>query len=643
MSLHGQLCIRAVAIACSCVGFAAALAAEQKGNNGCLTGRVLDVDGQPVAGATIRVMIARGLDAAEGDRLRTGTSDAEGRYRVEVPRGHAMCLSMEPPAGYYEKSTGIRQFATSAASPEHTLDFTLERGPSLALELGADLQAAESAYLFREKPEFFVYMARLKPSEPPRVTLPPDGGKTQLSILEDGFQPLAQATIDAEAGFRADAAREVLPEGGLKYTAIDADGRRATIDGAKTKLVDKQLTLELDGANRPKLRTLSIAGRVLDDRQQPLGQAEVRFGAGSLSGASNSTPFATRTAADGSFKLEATTVADAEQFFLIVTADGTPGIVTERTRIRKGTDAYEVPPIKLAAGHSARLRVVGPGGEPLEGAWVEVGDAYLSSANFAKTDAEGRVTAHNLPEGVSSVTARYGEMSRSTKVVVASDPGAVDEMTLTLALPLTPEQLALRQAGIAKPEKMPDPPPVGSKAPELSIAAWTDGQPRKLSDYRGKVVVLEFWGTWCSACMNAIPASKEVVAKYADNPDVVFLGIHSAGTDMAQVKALKRVKDWDLPTGLDQGEDLLEGRTSRAYGASGWPTIVIIDRQGNVAHNSNLEKWDLVTLAIEIGRVEKALDLPPEDPTASDDEKIARANKLNAFRVSELIDAALAK
>ena len=51
------------------------------------------------------------------------------------------------------------------------------------------------------------------------------------------------------------------------------------------------------------------------DLEQPLGQAEVRFGAGSLSGASNSTPFATRTAADGSFKLEATTVADAEQFF----------------------------------------------------------------------------------------------------------------------------------------------------------------------------------------------------------------------------------------------------------------------------------------------------------------------------------------
>ena len=82
-------------------------------------------------------------------------------------------------------------------------------------------------------------------------------------------------------------------------------------------------------------------------------------------------------------------------------------------------------------------------------------------------------------------------------------------------------------------------------------------------------------------------------------------------------------------------------KTARAYGASGWPTTVIIDRDGKIAYNSNLEKWNQVTVALEMARVARILDIPRPAAGASDEENIAHANAINVFRHSEQIDRAL--
>ncbi|MEX0676700.1 MAG: redoxin family protein [Pirellulales bacterium] len=599
-----------------------------------LIGRVTDDSGQPVAGAVVRVMIAPGLTSGDS-RIRTGTSDEQGNYAVAVPPGHAMCLAPEPPGGFFFTNVGLLQFSTTASQPAHTLDFKLERGVPLPLEFESGLEAAASVYLFRQAPTHFSYIRQTSNATSIIVTLPPDGGKISLAVLDKSFRPLAQIKIEMPEGFDPARVENITNSDDARAEAVDAAGRKAVFHGASATAKDGQTTVRVKpGRIDAASRTVWITGRVVDSQDRPVAGAEVRFGhAGN--GGSNSSSFATVSGADGGFALDAQVGSGAgketPRFFLIVTRDGTAGAVTENAAIPAGKDTVEVAPIKLAEGNSLRLRVVDEAGQPLEGAWIEPGEAYLSAANFVRTDGEGRCEARNLPAGVVRISARYGSLYYNEKIVV-DDQAAGDEITLRLK--------PLQQAQ-AQPEPIPEPPPLGAPAPEWSIVGWTDGKTRKLSDYRGKVVVLDFWGIWCSACLNGIGAEKVIEAKYADNPDVVFLGIHSGGADMAQVQALKRVKDWPLVTGIDEGPDTSEGKTARAYGARGWPTTVIIDREGKIAYNSNLEKWNQVTVALELARIAKALKLPREKPGASQEEQISRSNAMSAYRLSELLDRVL--
>ena len=64
----------------------------------------------------------------------------------------------------------------------------------------------------------------------------------------------------------------------------------------------------------------------------------------------------------------------------------------------------------------------------------------------------------------------------------------------------------------------------GNAAPKLATARWI-GQAQDLASLRGKVVVVDFWGTWCGPCMRAIPHNVEIVKQYADE-GVVLIGVH---------------------------------------------------------------------------------------------------------------------
>ncbi len=76
---------------------------------------------------------------------------------------------------------------------------------------------------------------------------------------------------------------------------------------------------------------------------------------------------------------------------------------------------------------------------------------------------------------------------------------------------------------------------VGKVAPEIE-GEDIDGKPMKLSDYRGKVVVLVFWGTWCGPCMARIPREKALVERLKGRP-FALLGINS-DSDRAKLKSV---------------------------------------------------------------------------------------------------------
>lgn len=117
---------------------------------------------------------------------------------------------------------------------------------------------------------------------------------------------------------------------------------------------------------------------------------------------------------------------------------------------------------------------------------------------------------------------------------------------------------------------------VGKTAPDIR-GEDTDGVEFKLSDYRGKVVVLSFWATWCGPCMALVPHERELVERLKDKP-FVLIGVN-ADADKPKLKdvAAKEKITW---RSFWCGEDGPGGAIPMAWNVTGWPTIYVLDRQG---------------------------------------------------------------
>ncbi len=139
----------------------------------------------------------------------------------------------------------------------------------------------------------------------------------------------------------------------------------------------------------------------------------------------------------------------------------------------------------------------------------------------------------------------------------------------------------------------------GKEAPELQkIKGWINSKPIMLAELRGKVVVLDFWGTWCGPCVFEMPKLIDLHEKYHDK-GLVIIGIHN--DVMNSVKDLEKEinklskERWEgrkipFALALDGGSKCkiegtkltCEGTTTAAYGIQAWPTMVLIDKQGKV-------------------------------------------------------------
>lgn len=115
----------------------------------------------------------------------------------------------------------------------------------------------------------------------------------------------------------------------------------------------------------------------------------------------------------------------------------------------------------------------------------------------------------------------------------------------------------------------------GSKAPDFKLTTL-DNKEVKLSDYKGKKVILNFWATWCPPCKAEIP---DLIKFYADfkDKDVVILGVDLTQSEKSQNAVADFVKSYGInyPVALD-----VDGAVSKNYQVSGIPTSYIIDTQG---------------------------------------------------------------
>lgn len=113
-------------------------------------------------------------------------------------------------------------------------------------------------------------------------------------------------------------------------------------------------------------------------------------------------------------------------------------------------------------------------------------------------------------------------------------------------------------------------PVVGKAAPEID-GEDLSGKYFKLSDFKGKVVLLDFWATWCPPCMKFLPHGKQMIEKYQGRP-FVALGVNN---DEDPKKPLN-VRDLAMRCWFD-GES---GPITRRWGIRAFPTVYVIDHEG---------------------------------------------------------------
>ncbi len=112
------------------------------------------------------------------------------------------------------------------------------------------------------------------------------------------------------------------------------------------------------------------------------------------------------------------------------------------------------------------------------------------------------------------------------------------------------------------------------KAIDFEIETF-GGETIKLSDFEGKVVVLNFWASWCPPCRWEMPFFERMSQEYEEQ-DVVFLGVAISDT-LENVRAFAEGVGVTYPNGLDE-----TGEIARDYGVVSLPTTFFIGKDGNV-------------------------------------------------------------
>ena len=124
--------------------------------------------------------------------------------------------------------------------------------------------------------------------------------------------------------------------------------------------------------------------------------------------------------------------------------------------------------------------------------------------------------------------------------------------------------------------KQQGPVTLGQKPPSFTLTTF-DGQKIAPSDMAGKVVLVNFWASWCKPCEQEAADLESAWKEYQTRGDVLFLGIAWTDTEPASLAYLKRF-GITYPNGPDLGTTI-----SQAYRTTGVPESYIIDKNGKLA------------------------------------------------------------
>lgn len=167
-------------------------------------------------------------------------------------------------------------------------------------------------------------------------------------------------------------------------------------------------------------------------------------------------------------------------------------------------------------------------------------------------------------------------------------PASLVACMCLLACLVTP---AADSAGTLEPYTETVPPP------ELNLAD-TRGEMHRLEDYRGKVVLVNFWASWCPPCIKEMPGLQQLQAQLAGRPFSILAV--NVGEKRYDVWKFTKLVDFTLPTPLDTNK-----QTFNAWQATVLPTSFLLDTRGRIRYRvqGDLE-WDDSTV---VGLIEELL------------------------------------
>lgn len=114
-------------------------------------------------------------------------------------------------------------------------------------------------------------------------------------------------------------------------------------------------------------------------------------------------------------------------------------------------------------------------------------------------------------------------------------------------------------------------------APEFTLTSST-GEAISLSDYRGKIVFLNFWTTWCKYCLEEMPDFQKAYEKYGDDLEILLVNVTTnENIDREGVIDWYEQFDYTMPMVLDE-----EGDVTSQFTIPGYPTTYFIDRDGSI-------------------------------------------------------------
>ena len=225
------------------------------------------------------------------------------------------------------------------------------------------------------------------------------------------------------------------------------------------------------------------------------------------------------------------------------------------------------------------------------------GKSDEATAELVKALAEARATPYEiefqtriqLAMTLADVYQSTGENQKASEML-AQELAFAEKVTQIMQVTGTPSQKRDATSGTLQVrDRVKQVALIGQKAPEISVKEWINGEPVTLSDLRGRVVLLEFWATWCKPCQEMFPKLEKLYKKETGRGlEVVALTRHYlayGGTSESMSGELELMRRMVSENGVSFAVGVAEDeRLQGIYGANGLPTVALIDRSSIVRY-----------------------------------------------------------